>query len=464
MIKITIRGEIMTYDLIVIGGGPAGYLAAERAGHAGLTTLLIEKRSLGGVCLNEGCIPTKTLLYSAKIYDNARNGEKYGVTVSDIRLDHGAVVKRKNKIVRSLTVGVKAKMRKSNVTVVEGEASIAGRCPEGYKVKAGDSIYTGQRILIATGSVPVLPSIPGIKEGLETGFVLTNREILDLTEVPGSLVIVGGGVIGLEMASYFRSAGSNVTVIEMLDHIAGYTDSDIAQILLKNYQKKGIRFLLGTRVTRVEQNTVICETGDQTLSIEADKVLISIGRKAASEGLGLETVGVHVEDGRIKVDDRCRTNIPDIYAAGDVNGISMLAHTAYREAEVAVSNMLGNDDIVRYNAIPYVIYTNPEVAGVGETEESAAKKGIDYEAVKLPMNYSGRYMAENEGGDGICKVLVEKESRRLIGLHMIGNYSSEIIYGAALMIERELAVDDIKKLVFPHPTVSEIIRETIFEL
>ena len=191
---------------------------------------------------------------------------------------------------------------------------------------------------------------------------------------------------------------------------------------------------------------------------------MSVGRRPATEGLGLENIGVELDRGAIRVDERCQTNVPGVYAAGDVNGVSMLAHTAYRESEVAVNNMLGRKDIMRYNAIASVIYTNPEVAGVGETEQSAAEKGIDFEVAKLPMMYSGRYMAENEGGDGICKVLIDKQQRKLIGVHMIGNYSSEIIYGAALMIEMELRVDDVKELVFPHPTVSEIIRETIFEI
>ncbi|MGI6141452.1 MAG: dihydrolipoyl dehydrogenase [Caldicoprobacterales bacterium] len=453
----------MTYELIVIGGGPAGYLAAERAGHAGLSTLLIEKRSLGGVCLNEGCIPSKALLYSAKIADNARHGEKYGVKAGDVMLDHPAVIKRKNKVVRNLVSGVKAKMRKNKVTVVEDTAYIVGRNEEGYEVKAGDTLYTGRRLLIASGSVPIMPPIPGVREGFEAGFVLTNREILDLEEVPEKLVIVGGGVIGLEMASYYRSAGSQATVIEMLDHIAGPTDAEISQILLKNYEKKGIRFMLGSRVTKVENNAVVYESNGQTFSVEADKVLMSIGRRPATEGLGLENIGVELERGRIKVDSKCQTNVPGVYAAGDVNGISMLAHTAYRESEVAVNNMLGRKDIMRYNAIPSVIYTNPEVAGVGETEQTAAQKGIEFETAKLPMMYSGRYMAENEGGDGICKILIDKNHKKLIGVHMIGNYSSEIIYGAALMIEMEMRVDDVKELVFPHPTVSEIIRETIFE-
>ncbi|MBQ5762011.1 MAG: dihydrolipoyl dehydrogenase [Clostridia bacterium] len=453
----------MVYDLIVIGGGPAGYLAAERAGEAGLNTLLIEKRFIGGVCLNEGCIPSKALLYSAKIYDGAAHGEKYGVSAEGLKLDHKFVVGRKNKVVSTLVGGIKSKLKKVKVTTVMEVATITGRTAEGFTVKAGDTEYTGAKLLIATGSVPVTPPIPGVKEGLESGFVLTNREILDLEEVPANLAVIGGGVIGLEMASYFNTAGSKVTVIEMMNKIAGPTDAEISEILLKNYQKKGVTFNLGCKVTGVEPGKVIYEADGKTFEVAADKVLLSIGRRAFTEGLGLETIGVETERGKIKTDNKGRTNIAGVYATGDVNGYSMLAHTAYRETEVAINDILGIKDTMRYNAIPSVIYTNPEVAGVGETEETAKNKGIDYEVVKLSMMYSGRYVAENEGGDGIIKVLINKKYRNVIGVHMIGNYSSEIIYGAGMMIETEMPINDIKQLVFPHPSVCEVIREGIFE-
>jgi len=453
----------MVYDLIVIGGGPAGYLAAERAGHAGLKTLLIEKRFLGGVCLNEGCIPSKALLYSAKVFDYAKHGDVYGVSCENPKLDHAVVISRKNKVVKTLVNGIKAQMKKNKVTVVEGLGVIEGRSSEGYNVRVNNDVYTGSRLLIATGSMPVIPPIPGVKEGLEKGYVLTNREILDLETLPKNLVIVGGGVIGLEMASYFNSAGSKVTVIEMLDHIAGNTDREISEILKKNYEKKGVEFKLNSKVVEVKEDAVIYELDGQKFSVPADKVLMSIGRRPVVDGIGLETIGVEVERGHIKVDERGRTNVPEVYAAGDVNGVSMLAHTAYRESEVCINTILGKKDIMRYNAIPSVIYTNPEVGAVGETEESAKQKGIDYEVANVSMMYSGRYVAENEGGDGICKVLIDKKYRKIIGVHMIGNYASEIIYGAALMIETEMRVDDVKELVFPHPTVCEIIREGIFQ-
>ncbi|MDI3547642.1 MAG: dihydrolipoamide dehydrogenase [Halanaerobiales bacterium] len=454
----------MSYDLIIIGGGPAGYLGAERAGHVGLKTLLIEKRFLGGVCLNEGCIPTKTLLNSAKIYDKARYGEKYGVLAGDIKFDHQKVLTRKNKVVRTLVGGIRAQLKRNKVEVVEGFGKIIGKSSKGYQVKVYDQTYTGKRLLIATGSQPIIPPIPGLEDGLKKGFVLTNREILDLKTIPERLVIIGGGVIGLEMASYFNSAGSEVTVVEMLDHIAGETDREISNILLKNYQKKGVEFKLNSKVVRVNDSSVVYEDDGQEYTLKADKVLISIGRTPVIEGIGLETIGVETEGRAIKVDERGRTNLPEVYAAGDVNGKSLLAHTAYREAEVCINNMTGKRDIMRYNAIPAVIYTNPEVASVGETEETAGKKGIEFEVANVSMRYSGRYVAENEGGDGICKILVDKKHRKIIGVHMIGNYASEIIYGAAMMIETEMRVKDVQELVFPHPTVSEIIREGIFQL
>lgn len=454
----------MIYDLIVIGGGPGGYLAAERAGNAGLSVLLFEKRALGGVCLNEGCIPSKALLNSAKIADYAKNGKKYGVIAENVSIDHKAVVKRKDKVVRTLVAGVSMKMKKNKVTVINDEAVIQGRSADGFIVKTKDNEYTAQRLLIASGSVPSMPPIPGLDEGYRNGFVLTNREILDITEVPENLVIIGGGVIGLEMASYFNSAGSKVTVVEMLDHIAGPTDREISTILFNSYKKKGVDFRLSAKVTEITDKEVIFETKDGRQSISADKVLVSIGRRPHTEGLGLEKIGVETEHGKVKTDGYMQTNIPGVYAVGDVNGVSMLAHTAYREAEVCINNILGKRDIMRYNAIPSVIYTNPEVGCVGETEETAKEKGIDVEIVKLPLTYSGRYIAENTEMDGIAKVIIQKKYRTILGVHMVGSYSSEIIYGAAMMIESEMRVEDVRQIVFPHPTVGEVLKEIMWEV
>jgi dihydrolipoamide dehydrogenase len=383
--------------------------------------------------------------------------------VSDVTLDHKAVVARRGKVVKVLVAGVGAKLKGAGVTVVKAEAKISGRVAGGFAVEADGVAYETKKLLIAAGSSPVIPPIPGLKEALASGFAITNREVLELPEVPKALVIIGGGVIGLEMAAYYNTAGSQVTVVEMLDHIAGPTDGEIRAILLKEYQKKGVKFLLGTKVTGLTTNSVLCEADGKPVEIPCDKALCAIGRRANLAGFGLEKLGVETSRVGIVTDPQGRTNVEGVYAAGDVNGIQMLAHTAYRESEVAVNTMLGKKDAMRYHANPSVIYTKPEVACVGYTEEAAKDAGVPFEVKKLSMRYAGRFVAENEGEDGLCKVLVHKVHRNVIGVHMIGGYASEIIWGAAAMIEGELRVHDAKEIIFPHPTVSEIIREVIWE-
>ena len=451
------------YDLLVLGGGPGGYMAAERAGGAGLSVLLIEKNKIGGVCLNEGCVPSKTLLNSAKIFDHACHGEKYGVTSENVKIDQEAVINRKNKVVKNLVNGIKFTLKNNKVTVKEGLGMILGRENGIISVAVGKEVFEAKNLVIATGSEAVVPPIPGVKDGIADGTVMTNREILDLTTIPESLVVVGGGVIGLEMASYFNTVGSKVTVIEMLDHIAGPADRELSSLLQKTFAKKGITFHLNCKVTAVGNGQVTYTTAEgETKTAAAAKTLLSIGRRAVSQGFGVENIGLLVERGRIVTDAQGRTNVPGVYAVGDVNGVWMLAHAAYREAEVAVNTILGKKDNMRYQAMPSVLYTNPEMAFVGETEESCIEKGIKYEKTVLPMNFSGRYMAENEGGEGIIKILIDPDRQRLLGCHLLGSYASEIIVSAGIMIESEMRINDIKELIFPHPTVSEIIREAVF--
>lgn len=450
------------FDLVVLGGGPGGYLAAERAAEEGLSVAVVEKRFLGGVCLNEGCIPTKTLLNSAKIYDYTKHGDAYGVSVSGSSIDHAAIIARKNQVRDKLVAGIKGALRAGKVKVYEAEGEIVGK-RDGFVVSAGGEEIEGKNLIIATGSEAVVPPIPGLREAVDSGFAVTNREILDMTTLPKKLVVIGGGVIGLEMASYFNSAGVDVTVVEMLPNIAGANDREISEILLNSYIKKGIDFKLGAKVVSLGKDTISYELNGETVEVKADCVLVSIGRRPTAPK-GVEKIGVEMDRAAVKADDKCRTNIPNVYAVGDVNGRSMLAHTAYREAEVAVNNIVGKKDRVRYNAIPAVIYTNPEVAGVGYTEESAAKAGIKFKKSTVSMMYSGRYMAENTEYDGICKVLVEEKTDKIIGVHMIGSYASEIIFSAAMMVECEMRVSDVKEMVFPHPTVCEIVREAIFKL
>ena len=317
-------------------------------------------------------------------------------------------------------------------------------------------------MLIATGSAPALPPIDGLADSLKSGFALTNREVLDLKVLPKTIVIVGGGVIGLEMASYFNSVGTRVFVVEMMDHIAGPVDREISALLQKEYAARGVEFILGARVTSIKNNAVTYEKDGKSEVLPCDYALVSIGRRARTAGIGCENIGLKLERGAIVTDEYGKTNVPGVWAAGDVNGKSMLAHTAYREGEVCINNILGKKDRVNYNAIPSVIYTNPEVASVGETTETVKEKGLDVEIQTVTLKYSGRYIAENEHGNGILKLIIDKKHRNVVGLHMIGSYASELIYGAAMMVETEMRVTDIQKLVFPHPTVCEVIREAMF--
>ncbi|MCL2827926.1 MAG: dihydrolipoyl dehydrogenase [Oscillospiraceae bacterium] len=450
------------FDVLIIGGGPGGYCAAGRAAAGGLNVALFEARALGGVCLNEGCIPSKTLLHAAKYYDHALHGETFGVTVAEVTYDHAKVVARKDQVVKTLVAGVTSKMKSHNVTVITSHAQITGKDSAGFTVAAAGETYAGKQLIIATGSAPSIPPIPGVGEEMADGFVLTNREILDLKEIPDQLTVIGGGVIGLEMAAYFQTVGSQVTVIEALEKIAGPTDGELSALLQKELEKKGVRFALDAIVTEISDGKVTYQQGGQSFEAKADKVLLSTGRRPMIEGLGLESIGVYVDRGAVVTDNHLRTNVPGVYAIGDVNGKWMLAHTAYREAEVAVNHILGRRDYMRYSAVPSVIYTSPEVACVGDTEETATARGIAVEVVRVSTLYSGRYVAETQGEDGLCKLIIEKKTKKLLGVHMLSPYASELIYGAALMLELRLDIDEIKELIFPHPTVGEVIREGLF--
>ena len=450
------------YDIAIIGGGPGGYVAAEKAGKKGLKTILFEKKDLGGVCLNEGCIPTKTLLYSAKLYDQARKSEKYGLRVEGAELDYKKMVDRKTKVMRKLVAGIGLRMKGAAVEVVKGEALIMGRTEEGaLRIAAGDTTYEAKNLLICTGSETFVPPIPGL-DMEANDVIVTSREMLALKEPPTSLVVIGGGVIGMEFASLYNSLGAEVHVVEMLPEILGAMDAEISAMLRAQYAKKGVHFHLSCRVTRVEGHCVTyADSEGAEHTVEGDKILLSVGRRANTRGYGLETLGVELERGAIKVDGKMCTSVPGVYAAGDVTGFSMLAHTASREAEVVINNLCGHEDTMTYNAIPGIVYTNPEVAGVGLTEAQAQQQGVDYDCLKLPMAYSGRFVAENEGGEGICKVIVERETRRIVGVHMLGNPCSEVIGTACIAIERGMTIEQFERVVLPHPTVTEILKETV---
>ena len=446
----------MTYDLAIIGGGPAGYTAAELAGKNGLRTVLFEKNSLGGVCLNEGCIPTKTLLYSAKVYSSAKDAIKYGVSCDNVSFDLPKIIARKNKTVRKLVAGIKARMTEAGVEVVNGNAVIKAKGEGEVTIECNGQVYTAVNLLLCTGSETVIPPIPGLKE---TGF-WTHREALDTKEVPESLLIIGGGVIGIEFASFFNTLGSKVIVVEMLDEILPGVDKTLSAFLRNELTKKGIEFHTGTKVVAVNNQQIEIEKDGEMQSIEASKILLSVGRKPVLNGFGLENLDLELHFNGLKINEYMQTSQPDVYACGDSTGFSLLAHTAVREAEVAVAHLLGKNEKMSYKAIPGVVYTNPEIAGVGQTEESLQAKGIPYTVKQLPMTYSGRFVAENEQGNGICKIL-EGADGTVLGVHIAGNPASELIVIAGIAVEQGMKAEEMKSIVFPHPTVGEIIKEVV---
>lgn len=448
----------MKYDIAIIGGGPAGYTAAERAAAGGLKTVIFEKKAIGGVCLNEGCIPTKILLYSAKLLDNAKNAAKYGISVPDgITFNLEKMIDRKDKVVKKLTAGVKMTVKSYGAEWVEKEAVITGEDNGLIQISAGGENYEVAYLLVCTGSDTVIPPIKGLSEV----DYWTSKEALESTVLPKSLVIIGGGVIGMEFASFFNSMGVKVSVIEMMPEILGAMDKESSGMLRTEYQKRGINFHLNSKVTEVSPAGVTIEKAGKSSLIEADKILVSAGRKADMNQVGLDKLKVELLRNGVKVDEHMLTSHPKVYACGDITGHSMLAHTAIRESEVAINHILGVEDRMDYNCVPGVVYTNPELAGVGKTEEELKAAGIPYHVQKLPMAYSGRFVAENETGNGLCKLILDEDDR-LIGCHLIGNPASEIIIVAGIAVQHGYTVEEFQKTVFPHPTVGEIYHETLF--
>ena len=445
----------MKYDVAIIGGGPAGYTAAELAAKNGLSTVLFEKNALGGVCVNEGCIPTKTLLYSAKTYDNIKHASKYAVSAESPSFDLPKIIARKNKVVKKLTAGIKMKMKENGVEVVSGVAEIQRRDDDGtIIVLCAENEYQAANLLICTGSETVIPPIPGLSE---TEY-WTSREALQAKELPSSLVIIGGGVIGMEFASFFNSMGVEVHVVEMIDKILGPMDRELSEMLQAEYAKRGVKFYLNYKVTAVNGTEVSIEKDGETTVLTGEKILLSTGRRPVTKGFGLENLSLEPFRNGVKVNEYMQTSLPNVYACGDITAFSLLAHTAVSEAEVAIYHILGKARKMSYKAIPGVVYTNPEISGVGKTEEELQAEGIPYTVKKVPMAFSGRFVAENEMGNGICKLILSEDGT-LIGAHMLGNPSSELIVIAGIAIEKGMKAEEIRSFVFPHPTVGEIIKE-----
>ncbi len=451
-----------TFDLIVIGGGPAGYNSAEYAAQKGQSVLLVEKKRVGGTCLNAGCIPTKTFLYAAKLYHHANDaGRPYGVEAGEATLNHRAVVQKKDEVVEALVQGVAGGLRRKKVQVVSGTAKVSKKDGR-ILVSTEEETFGAKHLIVATGSSPAIPPIEGVKEELEKGTVVTSDEILNMTEVPDRLVIVGGGVIGFEMAAYFQEAGSKVTVVEMMDKVLGPNDREVSALLQREMEKRGVTFWLSGNVTRIADGALTLTKDGKTEVLAYDKVLMSVGRRANSKVEGLSEMGVQIERGAIVTDDHMRTNVPGVYAIGDVNGKAMLAHVGYREGEVAVNDILGRRDAMSYDAVCGVVYTNPEAAFVGMSEEQASAAGIAYCVKKVSINFSGRHVVENGMSDGICKLIIDTKKDIIVGATLMSSYASEYIYALALMIQNKIPVESIQKTIFPHPTVCEIIREALF--
>ena len=461
----------MRYFLAIIGGGPAGYTAAEKASKAGKDVVLFEQNALGGTCLNVGCIPTKSLLYGAKQYYNATHAQKYGVTAENVAFDYAAMQKRKTIVVRKLVAGIKQRLQNEHCTLVSGAATVLSYQPSAISIQCNGETYEAENLMICTGSTNFVPPIPGIKDNPH---VWDSTDALAATELPGKIIIVGGGVIGMEFATLYHELGVEVTVIEAMPTILPNLDQEVVNILKEKYQKAGIRILTETKVEEINGEKVKAN-GEW---YEADRILVSVGRRANMQGLEALT-DLEMHRGGIVVDEFMKTNLENVYACGDVTGKIMLAHVASRQAEVCVGRMLRQIPLQRiaYNAVPSVVYTNPEIASVGLTEEQVrafytemeGQTGLEkaggvetfYEVRKLPMTFSGRFMAENDGETGLCKMLIDRKNQTVLGVHMIGNPCSEFVAAASFAVRMGYTVSEMEQVIFPHPTVSEILHEVL---
>jgi dihydrolipoamide dehydrogenase len=458
------------HDAVILGGGPGGYLAAERLAAAGRKVLLVEKEALGGTCLNVGCIPTKTLLAAAKRYLHARDGERFGVRAERVSYDWAAMSAWKHEVVEKQRASLAASLKRRGVEILAAEGRLLGP----GRLEAAGELRQAGAILVATGSSPALPPIPGARGNPA---VVDSTALLEVGAVPKRLCVVGGGVVGVELASLFAALDAKVDVVEMTDEIVPFMDRDQAAVLRRALA--GVSFHLGCRVEGIDGATVSGRAGDgAAFRIEADLVLLAVGRRPNVDGWGAGEAGLEVGPGGVAVDERMRTNLPGVWAVGDVTGKSLLAHSAYRMAEVAVADLLARDvaprpglppatppDRMRYDAVPWVVYGAPEAAGVGLTEREARARGLSVKKASVPLRAMGRFVAENGfSAPGAVKLVADAVSGRVLGVHVVGDYASEMIWGAALLIEQEMRIADLKQVVFPHPTVCEAIREAAWAI
>jgi len=452
------------YDLVVVGGGPGGYVAALRAAQLGMTVAVVEKRNaLGGTCLNEGCIPSKALLDSSEYFALARDRfARHGILVDPPRLDLAQMMKRKDEVVVRLTRGIASLFKKHGVTLVTGTARLAAAGSSTPQVvaatAAGEQKLAGERVLLATGSAAV--EIPGLPfDGERIGHA---THALAYAQVPRHLVVIGGGYIGLELGSVWLRLGAQVTVVEMLDVLLPNTDQEVARTLLKSLEKQGMTILPGTRVAGVEtagQGMTLTLAGNSAKTLDCDRVLVAAGRRPCTAGLGLEEAGITVDEtGRIAVDGNYQTSCPGVFAIGDLIHGPMLAHKAMDEGVVCVERWHGELPVVDYALIPGVVYTQPEVASVGRSEEQLKVDGIAYTAGRFPFLASGRAKALEET-EGFVKVLATPESGRILGVHILGPRASELIAEAVSVMAFGGSVEDVALIMHAHPTLAEAFRE-----
>ncbi len=439
------------YDLVVLGGGPAGYPAAIRGAQLGSRVCLIEEDRLGGVCLNRGCIPTKTLHGLAHLIELAQTGQESGVS-GRISVDPAALMAHKNKVVDNLVNGVRKILKGRNIDIVKGRGRFVS--PGELEVENYGTV-SGRSVIVATGSSEI--ELPGMEFDGKT--VLSSTDLLDIGRVPESMIVVGGGVIGCEFASVFNAFGTNVTIVEMLPSIIATEDIHIVRFLQTYLRKKGITLHLGTKISSLEQTgdgvKALLETGED---ISAEIALVSVGRKPNIAGIGLEGVGVEVSKAGITVDRGMRTNVDGIFAAGDVIGGWLLAHVATREGVTAAANALGNGGEVDYSAVPTTIYTLPEISRVGLTEREAKEKGIETDTGRFPFAANGKAKGLREE-EGFVKWVASKEDGRLLGLHIIGPQATELLSAGIVALGRKLTAHDFADSIFPHPTLSEALAE-----
>ena len=455
------------YDLVVIGGGPGGYVAAIRAAQLGLSTALVEKRNaLGGTCLNVGCIPSKALLDSSELYAQAKTHfERHGIKVGDLQIDLPAMLARKDRVVKGLTEGVGYLMKKNKITVFSGTGKLAGPPEEGslrVLVKSGskEESLPAKNVLLATGSEPVgLPALP-----FDGTFIVSSTEALSFDKVPQHLIVVGAGYIGLELGSVWGRLGAKVTVVEFLPRILPLSDGEIAEQLHKSLVKQGLTFHLDTRVTGAgtQGGQVVVRGSNKGRDVEfrGDKVLVAVGRKPYTTGLGLMEAGVQLEEksGRVQVGDNFETNVPGVYAIGDLIAGPMLAHKAEEDGVVFVERLTGLKTHINYDTVPSVIYTWPEVASVGPTEEQLKSEGREYKVGRFPFSASARARCMDEG-EGLVKVIADKATDRLLAVHIFGPRASDMIAEAVTVMEFGGSAEDVGRICHAHPTLSEAMKE-----